>query len=121
MPVARDYRSGKRADIRGRLTKILSAIIAIASGRQRGSRHGHRHGTSISHRDFNKHGDMAGRRAGLVKPGRISVWRLSILICMVLSSIWVSWHIISQTLAQSLAESHPDVALSWVIDQPTAL
>src|SRR5262249_769836 len=123
MPVAQEYRKGKRADIMGRLTKILSTIIAIASGRHRGSRRGHRHryGTSISHRDFNKHAEMAGRRAGLVKRGRISVWQLSILICMVLSSIWVGWHIIAQTLAERFGESRPDVALSWVIDQPTAL
>ena len=51
----------------------------------------------------------------------ISLWRLGILVCVLLVLIWVGWRIIAQTAAQSLAKSHPDAALSWVADQPTAL
>ena len=121
IPVGRDYRSGTQADIVDRLTKILRTIIAIASGRHRGSKKGHRHGhgTLISRRDY-KHGEAVGRRAGLVKQ-EISLWRLGIFVCVVLSLIWVGWRIIAQTAAQSLAQSHPDAAISWVADQPTAL
>src|SRR5262249_5035110 len=38
-----------------------------------------------------------------------------------LALIWVGWRIVAQTAAQSLAKSHPDGALTWVTDQPTAL
>jgi hypothetical protein len=41
--------------------------------------------------------------------------------CALLALIWVGWRIIVQTAAQSLAKSHPDDALTWVTDQPTAL
>jgi hypothetical protein len=40
---------------------------------------------------------------------------------MLLGFIWVGWRIIAHSAAQSLAKSHPDGALSWVADQPTAL
>ena len=43
------------------------------------------------------------------------------LVCVLLVLIWVGWNIIAHTAAQSLAKSHPDGALSWVTDQPTAL
>jgi CTP:molybdopterin cytidylyltransferase MocA len=122
MPVARDYRSGTQADIMDRATKILRTIIAIASGRHGVSRRGrrHRHGTTISHRQLDEHREAAGRRAWLVKQ-ETSVWRLGILVCALVALGWVAWRITAQTAAQSLAESHPDVALSWVADQPTAL
>src|SRR5262245_5638377 len=103
MPIARHYRSGTQADIVDRLTKILRTIIAIASGRRRGSRRGHRHkhGTSVSHRHLDEHRKTAGRRAWLVKQ-EISLWRLGIFVCLLVALIWVGWRIIAQTVAQSL-------------------
>jgi tetratricopeptide (TPR) repeat protein len=35
--------------------------------------------------------------------------------------MWVGWRIIVQTVAQSLSQSRPDAALSWIADQPSAL
>jgi hypothetical protein len=35
--------------------------------------------------------------------------------------LWVSWRIVAQTAALSLARSHPDAALGFVADQPVAL
>ena len=61
--------------------------------------------------------EAGGRRAWLVET-EISLWRLSTVVCVLLVLIWVGWRIIAQTAAQSLARSHPDVALSWVTDQP---
>ena len=125
MPTARHsrhHRSGQQADIVDRLTKILRRLIAGASGRHHRSRKGrrHRHGTSASHGHSHERRETAGRRAWLVKQ-EISLWRLGILVCVLLALIWVGWRIIAQTAAQSLARSHPDAALSWVADQPTAL
>jgi hypothetical protein len=34
---------------------------------------------------------------------------------------WVGWHIVTQTAALSLAQSHPDASLGFAADQPTAL
>jgi hypothetical protein len=34
---------------------------------------------------------------------------------------WVGWHIVTQTAALSLAQSHPNAALDFVADQPAAL
>src|SRR5262249_50455779 len=122
MPVARDYRKGTQADIMDRLMRILRTIIAVASGRHRGSRRGHRHrhGTSIPHRHLDEYREAADRRARLVKQ-EISLWRLGIFVCVLIPLIWVAWRIIAQTAAQSLARSNPAGALSWVTDQSTAL
>jgi tetratricopeptide (TPR) repeat protein len=106
-----------------KLSKIVRMTVDIAVGRhRRGHRRGHRraHGTTISHRYFVEHGQTAGRRAWLVRQ-EIGLQRLSILVCVLLLSIWIGWRIIAQTAAQSLAQSHPDTAISWVGDQPTAL
>ena len=122
MPVARNYRSGTQAGIVDRLTEILRMIIAIASGRHRGSRRGRRHrrGTSPTHRYHHEHREATGRRAWLVKQ-EISLWRLGTIACVLVALIWVGWRIIAQSAAQTLARSHPSAALSWVADQPTAL
>jgi tetratricopeptide (TPR) repeat protein len=122
MPVVRDYRSGRQADIMDRLTNILRTISSVFSGRPRGSRGGprHRHRPTISHRQLDERRKATGRRAWLMKQ-EISLWRLGTLVCVLVALVWVAWRIVVLTAAQSLAQSHPDVALSWVADQPTAL
>ena len=119
---SRHHRSGKQVDILDRLTRILRTLIAGASGRHHRTRKArrHRHGNAESHGDSHERREAAGRRAWLVKQ-EISLWRLSILVCVLLVLIWVGWRVIAQTAASSLARSHPDAALSFVADQPTAL
>jgi tetratricopeptide (TPR) repeat protein len=101
---------------------ILRTLIAGASGQRHRSRKGrrHRHGIFAFHGRAHERREVAGRRAGLVKQ-EISLWRLGTLVCVLLVLIWVGWRIIAHTAAQSLAKSHPNAALGWVADQPTAL
>jgi Tfp pilus assembly protein PilF len=121
MPRVRNYRSGTQAGIMDRLTKILRTTIDIAVGRHGGRRRErrHRHETSISHRSSRGRREAAGR-AWLVRQ-EIGLPRLGIFVCVLLSLTWVGWRIIALAAGQSLALSHPDAALSWVADQPTAL
>src|SRR5262245_61702384 len=109
--------SGKQAGIFDRLTKILSALAAVASGRHhKGTKERHRrHGVSSS-----RGHSHARRRAWRVEQ-ETSLFRLSSVAFVLLGLIWIGWSILAQTVAQSLARSHPDVALSYVVDQPTAL
>src|SRR5262245_42207011 len=118
---SRHHRTGKQADFLDRLVKILRTLLAVASGRHRGIRkqRRHGHGTSAVHRHSNERRETADRQAWLVNQ-EISFWHLSIFVCALLALISLGWSIIAQTTAQSLARSHPDTALRWVGDQPTA-
>ena len=125
MLVARDsrhHRRGQQADILDRLTKILRRLAAIASGRHhRKAKPGHhRSRTSASHRRSYQRRETADRRSWLVKRD-ISAWRLGIVVCVLLTFIWIAWSIVAQTAALSLARSDPDAALGFVADQPVAL
>jgi hypothetical protein len=46
---------------------------------------------------------------------------LGIIVCVLPAILWVSWRIVAQTAALSLARSDPDAALGFVADQPVAL
>src|SRR5262249_2474180 len=125
MPLAghsRHHRSGRQAGFFNRPMQVLLTLVAVASGRHHGSKKGrrHRHGISAPHGHRPECDASAGRQAWLVNQ-EISFWRLGIFVCVLLVLISLGWRIIAQTTAQSLARSHPDTALTWVGDQPTAL
>ena len=77
-------------------------------------------GTFASHRGHQERHETAGFRPWIVKQDT-SLLQLGTFACVVLALIWVGSSIIAQTAAQSQAKSHPDAALSWVTNQPTAL
>ena len=52
---------------------------------------------------------------------KISVWRLGMVVCVLLTVLWMGWSIVAQTAALSLARSQPDAALGFVADQRVAL
>src|SRR5262245_14729842 len=119
---SRHPRSGKQVDILDQLTRILRMLIAGASGRHHRTRKArrHRHRIAAPYGDSYERREAAGDRAWLVKQ-EVGLWWLGVLVCALLVLIWVGWRIVAQTAAQSLAKSHPEGALSWVADQPTAL
>jgi hypothetical protein len=51
----------------------------------------------------------------------VSVWRLTVVVCVVLVLVWAGWRIVAQTAALDLAQSDPDAALGFVADQYFAL
>jgi Tfp pilus assembly protein PilF len=107
-----------------RLKKNVRTIIDIFIGRHHGSGRGHRrkYRKSIGHRYFPQHREAEGRGSHTwLMRRQISLPRFGIFVCVLLSLIWVGWSIVAQTAAQSLAQSHPNAAISWVGDQPTAL
>jgi tetratricopeptide (TPR) repeat protein len=126
MLVARDSRHHRRrpqANILDRLTRIFRDLAALASGRhpwglRGGRRQGHRPSTSRG-RSYSRR-ESAGRHAWLVKRD-ISAWRLGIVVCVLLTFIWIAWSIVAQTTALSLARSQPHAALGFVVDQDAAL
>src|SRR5262249_15758346 len=119
---SRHHRSGEQTDIFDRLTKILRALAAIASGAHHRSGRGrrHKHATSSSHGRLHERREAGGRHAWLVNQ-EISLWRFSTLVCVVLVLSWVGWGIIAEEEETRLGRSYPGAALSLVADQPTAL
>ena len=125
MPLARRSRhhgSRSKIDFVDRLTKVLRTVAVGLSGRHQRSGEGHRYrrGTFASHRGSQERRETGGFRPWIAKQDT-SLWQLGTFACVLLVLIWVGWNIIAHTAAQSLAKSHPDGALSWVTDQPTAL
>jgi tetratricopeptide (TPR) repeat protein len=123
MLVARDsrhHRKGHRADILDRLSRILRRLAAIASGRHQSRAKGHKHGRSASHGRSCERREDTGRRTWLVKR-EISAWRLGLVVCVFLVSLWAGWRIVAETAALNLAGSNPDAALGFVADQHVAL
>src|SRR6266567_1112654 len=120
MPIAGHSRSPRRvqqAHVLEPLTRMLRKLIGGAST-ERGRKDRRRgRGTSASH-GYPR--EAAGRQPWFVKQ-EISLWRLSSLVCVLLALGWVGWRIVAQTAALGLATSHPNVALSWVADEPAAL
>ena len=120
---SRHHRRGQQADILDRLTRILRRLADIASGRRhhRRAKPGHhRYRTSASRGRSKALRGTGVRRAWLVKR-EISAWRLGIVVCVLPAILWVSWRIVAETAALSLAGSDPDAALGFVADQPVAL
>jgi hypothetical protein len=119
---SRHHRRSPQADIWDRLTRIFRDLAAIASGQHswRVKGRNQRHGTWTSRGHSHAHRESAGRRTWLVKR-EISAWPLGIVVCVLLTFIWMGWSIVAQTAARNLAESHPDAALSFVADQNVAL
>jgi tetratricopeptide (TPR) repeat protein len=105
-----------------RLTKILHMLAVGLTGRHQRSGEGHRYRRRPfdSHRGSQGRRETAGFRPSIVNQ-QISLWQLGTFVCVLLVLVWVSWSIIAQTAAQSQAKSHPLAALSWVMDQSTAL
>ncbi len=96
---------------------MLRKLIGGASTERGGKHRRGGRGTSTSHGYARA---AAGRQPWFVKQ-EISLWRLSSLVCVLLALGWVGWRIVAQTAALGLATSHPNVALSWVADEPAAL
>ena len=120
MPAPRNSRYPRKAqqpDVIGLLTQIFRKLIARPHIERRKKSGRGRHAASASHRYSH---EAAGRRAWLVKQ-EISLWRLTSLVCVLLALIWLGWRIIAQTAALNLAESRPNMALSWMADEPAAL
>jgi hypothetical protein len=119
---SRHHRSGQQADIVDRLMEILRTVIAVASGRQprriKSRRYSRGHSASRE-RSFERR-ETAGASGWLVKR-EISAWRLGIVACGIAIFLWISWHIVAQTAALGLAQSHPAEALDFVADQHVAL
>jgi tetratricopeptide (TPR) repeat protein len=119
---SRHHRRGPQADILDRLTRFFRDLAAVASGRYswRAKGRSHRAARSASHGQSYRRRESAGRGTWLVKRD-ISAWRLGIVVCVVLTVIWIAWSIVAQTTALSLAQSQPHAALGFVADQRVAL
>jgi hypothetical protein len=119
---SRHHRRGQQDDILDRLTRILRRLADIASGRhhRRAKPGHHRHRTPTSHNRSYVRRETTDRRAWLAKQ-QLSVWQLSVVVCVLLLFSWVGWHIIAQTAALGLVQSNPDAALNFVANQPVAL
>jgi tetratricopeptide (TPR) repeat protein len=97
----------------------LIKFLRTLSGRQHHSRNWPRHASPDEHSPARR--EVVARRGAWLVKQEVSLWHLAMLVCALLVLIWVGWRVVAQTAAQSLAKSHPDAALSWVADQPTAL
>src|SRR6516165_2025181 len=119
---SRHHRRDPQADILDRLTRIFRNLAAVASGQHswRVKERSHRARTPAYRGQSYGRRESAGRRAWLVKR-EISAWRLGIVVCVLLTLIWIAWSIIAQTTALSLARSQPHTALDFVADQDAAL